>query len=421
MPKQVIVWIAVLLVSRIVCAADFDWQRVRQLHQRELQGKQLTAEERAYIEQAKKLHTQGQDQQSRGVGEQIDWQRATQLFQRSQRGEMLSPADQAYLDKAKALRRQREGGGERRAEPTGPAPGGKDSVGLIPLCDLGTKKYKDQDGGLYGGGHNEPPPELMATAKKELSKIRPLDADGKPADDGKVVLLSVGMSNTTMEFSRFKQLADADAAKSPRLVIVDGAQGGQTPPCWNAAPDNKVWQTVDQRLKDAGVTPQQVQVLWLKQANAHPTEPYPDHVRTLQSDITTSLQMLKKKFPNLRIAHLSSRIYAGYATTALNPEPYAYEGAFTMRALIQAQIKGDAALNFDAARGGVKVPLLLWGPYLWADGTKPRSDGLTWTRNDLTPRDGTHPSDAGRQKVAELLLKFCQTDPLARGWFPANP
>jgi hypothetical protein len=50
-----------------------------------------------------------------------------------------------------------------------------------------------------------------------------------------------------------------------------------------------------------------------------------------------------------------------------------------VRWLIQDQIEGDAALNYDASRGPVKAPLLMWGHYLWADGTTPRqSDGLVW-------------------------------------------
>ena len=415
--------LAVLLAGRLAWAADvpaaFDWQRARELYQRQQQGAQLTQAEQDYIAQAKQLHAQ-QEQGNGAGGEQVDWQRATKLFQQSQRGEQLSPEDQAYLDKAKALRQQRAKGGGA-SEATGPASGGKDSVGLVPLCDLGTGRYKGEDGGLYGGGKNEPPPALAAAAKKELAKIRPLGADGKPADDGKVVLLSVGMSNTTMEYSRFKQLAEADADKSPKLVIVDGAQGGQAAAQWLTGPESRVWQTLDERLKTAGVTAQQVQVVWLKQANMRPTEAYPEHAKKLQSDIAEGLRRLKVKFPNLRIAYLSSRIYAGYATTGLNPEPFAYEGAFAMRALIQAQLKGAADLNWAAERGAVETPLLLWGPYLWADGMQARSDGLTWTRNDLTPRDGTHPSPAGRQKVAELLLKFCKNDPLARGWFLAKP
>jgi len=132
------------------------------------------------------------------------------------------------------------------------------------------------------------------------------------------------------------------------------------------------------------------------------------------------LQLAKESYPNLRVAYLSSRIYAGYATTPLNPEPYAYESAFSVRWLIQEQIKGDPKLNCDPAKGPVKSPLLLWGPYLWADGATPRKcDGMVWNREDLAG-DGTHPSrPSGTRKVGQMLLKFFQTDPLARTWYLA--
>jgi lysophospholipase L1-like esterase len=87
-----------------------------------------------------------------------------------------------------------------------------------------------------------------------------------------------------------------------------------------------------------------------------------------------------------------------------------------VRWLIQEQIRGDAALAYQAA-GQARVPLLLWGPYFWADGTTPRkSDNLVWQRADLAG-DGTHPSESGRQKVAEMLLKFFTEDSLAKTWF----
>jgi hypothetical protein len=74
-------------------------------------------------------------------------------------------------------------------------------------------------------------------------------------------------------------------------------------------------------------------------------------------------------------------------------------------------MKGDDALKYGNA------PVLLWGPYLWADGTKPRAnDGLAYTRDDLAG-DGTHPSPAGREKIAKLMLVFYKTDPLAKSWF----
>ena len=85
--------------------------------------------------------------------------------------------------------------------------------------------------------------------------------------------------------------------------------------------------------------------------------------------------------------------------------------------MIQDQAKGNPELNYDADRGAMRAPVLLWGPYFWADGTTPRkSDGLVYDRSDLAG-DGTHPSESGRQKVAELMLRFFTTDADAKRWF----
>ena len=99
---------------------------------------------------------------------------------------------------------------------------------------------------------------------------------------------------------------------------------------------------------------------------------------------------------------ITSRIYAGYATVPLNPEPYAYEYGFSVKWAIQAQVdqmRGGApdsiAGNLDYKKG--VAPWLAWGPYLWADGTTPRSDGLTWDRSEFQP-DGTHPNPKAAKK-----------------------
>jgi hypothetical protein len=307
-----------------------------------------------------------------------------------------------------------------------PLPPPTDSTGLVPLTDLGTQTYKGEDGGLYGGGSNEPPPAHRAAVLRELQQIRPLDANGKPAPDGKIVFISVGMSNTTMEFSTFKRKADADPLKSPSVVIVDCAQGGRGALAWaseadgNRGPDP--WPVVDQRLKEAGIGPQQVQVAWIKHAQGMPHTlaqfPRMMHAQYLATNTILTLQRLRQRFPNLRAAYLSSRIYAGYAVAALNPEPIAYEGAFAVRWVIQSQIKGDSLLNFDSAKGPVTAPAVLWGPYLWTDGVKPRQgDKLVWLKEDVSTKDGTHPSDSGREKVTSLLLGFLHKDPLASSWY----
>ena len=74
-------------------------------------------------------------------------------------------------------------------------------------------------------------------------------------------------------------------------------------------------------------------------------------------------------------------------------------------------------MNFDAARGAVKAPLVLWGPYLWAQGNTPRIfDGLTWTQNDVR-EDQLHPSAAGYKKTTALLLYFFKTNEATSRWF----
>jgi hypothetical protein len=233
------------------------------------------------------------------------------------------------------------------------------------------------------------------------------------------------MSNTTQEFSAFKKLADVDPNKSSQVVLVDCAQGGMAARQW-AYPEVVIaqnrrspWEVMDQRLEKARVEPNQVQVVWIKQAEMNPSQygVFPGHARTLRDNIATILRGLKARFPNLRIAYLSSRIYAGYAGSALNPEPYAYESAFSVRWLIEAQVQGDPELNCDPTQGEVKAPLLLWGPYLWGDGVKPRqSDGLVWLPEDFG-KDGTHPSPSGREKVAQMLLTFFKSDENAGQWF----
>jgi hypothetical protein len=101
------------------------------------------------------------------------------------------------------------------------------STGLKPLTEMSAAdRYKGEDGGLYGGGRNEPPAGHQAAARDALRKIRPLDAQGKPSKDGKIVFIALGMSNTYGEFRLFKELADRDPRKSPDVLVVNCAIGG---------------------------------------------------------------------------------------------------------------------------------------------------------------------------------------------------
>jgi len=297
------------------------------------------------------------------------------------------------------------------------------SVGFIPLNELGAGLYRTRQGGLYPNGSNLRPATHEIAGIQIARSIVPLNAGGQPDQNGRVVLLSIGMSNTTQEFSTFIALANPDAAKNPKLTIVDGAQGGMSADRivdLGTTTAQQFWQTVDQRLSTAGVTPAQVQIAWVKQADPGPTLAFPNDALRLKGELATIAQILKTRFPNIKIAYYSSRIYAGYATSNLNPEPFAYQSGFAVKWLIEDQINRSADLNFDATRGAVKAPWLAWGTYLWADGMTARSDGLSWACSDFQS-DGTHPATPGaREKVANMLLTFFKNDSTAWPWF-VNP
>ena len=305
------------------------------------------------------------------------------------------------------------------------------NVGLVPLNELGLGSYSNNVGGLYPGGANTRPPAHEAAGVAIAQSLQPLDAAGSVnTNTGKIGLLSLGMSNVTQEWAtkgtnHFLHIATNDPSLNPRVVIADGAIGGQDAPQWtNYFSAN--WNTVvTSRLPAAGITTNQIQVVWLKQALAGPLAygAFPSHARTLQAMEEMILRNAKARFPNLKIAYLSSRTRAYTANPAdLNPEPFAFECGFATRWVIEDQINRTNNLNYDPASGPVVAPWLSWGPYLWANGTVPRSDGFVWLCSDTEASDFTHPSpNGGVAKVAAELLAFFKTDPTATPWFLKKP
>jgi hypothetical protein len=296
-----------------------------------------------------------------------------------------------------------------------------DSSKLKPLTELGTEKYQGFQGGLYPDGKNERPKAHEAAGQALARQVRPLNQAGKPDSDGKIVLLSVGMSNTAQASQGFERRLAKARDVNPHVVFLNGAQGGMTAFAIQDPEDGgrgtQYWTTVDERLKDAGLSPAQVQVIWIKQADAGPSQGFPAYAKTLQGELARIVQLLPGRFPNLKLVYLSGRTYAGYARTRLNPEPYAYESGFSVKWLIEQQIKGDPALNYDAKKGKVTAPWLSWGPYLWANGaTKRTADGFSWEESDFAG-DGTHHAAGGVAKLGNLLLEFFKTDSTTRMWF----
>jgi lysophospholipase L1-like esterase len=302
------------------------------------------------------------------------------------------------------------------AAPSNAADCTQTSTGRIPLNDLGANLYQGVPGGLYPGGVNSRPALHEAAGLAIAQSLVPLDTLGQPDPvNGRVVLISIGMSNATQEFRRFVLLSDADALRRSTTRVIDCAVGGQAA---NVIDDPAVpyWDSVATRLRGRGASPLQAQVAWIKEADAGPTGTFAVSSESLAVHLARIVRILKVKCPNLKLAYFTSRIYAGYATTTLNPEPYAYESGFAVREVIERQLAGDLDLNYDPNAGPVQSPWLAWGPYLWADGLTPRSDGLTWACSELQS-DGTHPSPTGQLKIADSLLAFFRWDATTAPWY----
>lgn len=293
------------------------------------------------------------------------------------------------------------------------------STGQVPLVDLGADTYMDAQGGLYPQGSNEIPASHLALGLERAAAITPRNDSGDPDPSGVVAMVSIGVSNTAREFAVFSDVVTAAPDVDPAMVFVNAAQGGQDLTIWSD-PAGRPWIGLDTALAEAGVTPEQVQAAWIKlvdRVDGATPEPFPDHATAYRERLATVLQTLQDELPNLQVAYLSSRTYGGYNdVSSPSPEPTAYEEGFGVKWTIERQMAGDPALNADPDSGPVVAPWIAWGPYLWADGTNPRGDGLTWECRDFRA-DGVHPVGTGNDKVAQMLLGFLEQEPTAAWMF----
>jgi len=302
-----------------------------------------------------------------------------------------------------------------------------------PLIDLGNNEYTyypDREnpesgsiqfrGGLYDNGVNQPPQSHINQLNTYLNQITPLNSSGNPdPTNGYIGFMAIGMSNTSYEFGRFKSDNDHNPIKNPRVKIVNTALSSATADYWDQ-PGDYGWTNALNVIQSNNLSPNQIQVAWMKTAIAGPQNEA-DHVDRLYRYMIDIARTAKQLLPNLKIIYVSSRTRS-YAVnqlnvhqTGLNSDPQAYEAGFAVRKLILEQIQNPSGqLNLNSA------PLLIWGPYIWIDGQNPRSDGMVWLSSDLE-NDCTHPSIDGRIKVSGLMTDYFSNSPFARNWFRGEP
>jgi len=312
-----------------------------------------------------------------------------------------------------------------------------------PLIDFTPgEKYLGAFPGLLYNGSNI----LIPGSQHDLdglaaaAEVQPLNAQGQPDSDGKIVVVGIGNSSWTMDLcvrvhhrdmtlpacTAESFIAHADAVDNPKVRIVDCANGGQTSDVWATDAFNN-WSRCDVLLANEGLTLNQVQVMLYRdvyQLGATVTlSPTTDcsQVTTLDQSTPDACKYInatgriarfgKSWFPHLQQMFVHSAGYSGYHEGG---EPFSYENGFAVKWFVQAQIDQVASgkiANLDAGDLSYSVaPWIAWGPYFWASGATPRSDGLTWLPSDYLP-DMIHPSQSGVLKSTDLMMNFYFTSP----------
>ncbi len=311
--------------------------------------------------------------------------------------------------------------------------------GVRPITDMpiGTR-YKGLPGGLYAGETNTPHPAHDLAGRVAAAKVVPRLKNGAPNSAGQFVFLTLGFSNAAQEGCAkvtvtafppcnawsFIGQARADAqVRAKTLTFFPGAMAGQANDSWDQASDSD-YDLVETRMAGA-ISPAQVAVIWFKIAHRGPTVALPaNNADAYDLVISTgnAIRAMRARYPHLAQVYLSPRIYSGYNNDPLNPEPYAYESAFAVRWVIEAQIHQRLTGQVDPLAGnlgGSTFPWVGWGPYLWANGTVARQDGLTWKLTDFE-KDRVHPSKAGETKFASRMATFFKNSPYSACWFRSN-
>ncbi|MBC8046766.1 MAG: SGNH/GDSL hydrolase family protein [Fimbriimonadaceae bacterium] len=292
---------------------------------------------------------------------------------------------------------------------------------LPPLDELGKGTYEGFVGGLYPNGSNEMPAAFYNDAVVMANSVEPLDASGKISEAGKIGLVTIGASTVAMFSEGIEKAIYNTPGLRDKIVFVNGGIGGQD---LNKIYDQnaKYWQVVSSRVIEAGLTDEQVQVVWFQEDDLkNQTSAFPDRAEMLADEFTYAIQKMKERYPNLKFVYLTGRHTTDYMPAdakAKHQEPRAYLNGWASKVIIERQINGDAELNYKGT--DVKAPMIIWGPYFWTQGNKPRKDGYYFSP-DLAAADGVHPTDAGKQKVARDILDFWAKDPVSQLWFLENP
>jgi hypothetical protein len=297
-------------------------------------------------------------------------------------------------------------GGEADTTGGGGSGGVVDVDYAVPLVDMGDSTlYLGVAGGLYLNGLNDIPASHLA--------IRPALDMSVP-----LVLMSTGYSNVNHAFcdnqsgnvgpqncASFSFIAKARGTTA--TLIVNAAQGGRPIDDWDEASDG-TWHVAESALVAHGLTRDDVQIIYASHASKNPSGAGPAGaaVAEIAAQYAAHVRLLHVEYPNVKLCYWGTRTRSVGAN--ISPEPYAYETAYAVKRLIDAQIVQMRDGTIDPALGDLSLavaPWLAWATYEWAEATPRKYDGVSMP-NSYLGSDGAHMNNTGRSWQADLLFDF---------------
>lgn len=258
----------------------------------------------------------------------------------------------------------------------------------VPLPDLGTGTYQEQQGGLYPGGSNNPPQGYVS--------LEVQSAYDALENDSHIVMLCLGMSNMRHACDAF--IAKLDTAVSPSVKVVNGAQSGRAQQAWDGSPNDDVWANATKKLVQNGETAESVDIALYFNTWSYPNEPeFITHAEMVRSSLEATMENIAVVYPNTRLIYVTSREYAGYVETNLAPDPWSYWDGFSFKWLVENRINGEI--------GG---PPILWQAYQYDP---------SWPQTYFIDGDGVHLTESGLDAASDLWMTFFLGEP----WFASGP
>lgn len=283
----------------------------------------------------------------------------------------------------------------------------------MKIDDIGNfTTYKGQGGGLYTGSKNSPELSQKILIQKQLRLIKPLDSRGIDNSDGKIGFVFIGDSYTAGEFKFFSDFIEDNSSTNQSLVLVDATQNNLNASHWDKS--LYAWDILSQEVTEAGVTANQIQVLWINLG-------FGSYNDNLDTDIKAQADMLERviktalvKYPSVRVVYLSSPRYAGLSKDPNFQEPQSYEVAFAVREIINRQERGELSFRQDNT-SLTSEPALLWGPYVWSNDTSGNSNFSY--KPERYVENGLILTIQGKQRYAVDLFDFWSSYEFSKSWF----